>query len=226
MADVTPSSLAFLLEQRPAEARTLRLAAALAIAAHLALFAVTWPDLTAPQPRQVALRVPVARLVAYRPPPPPREMPTLPQVRRVPVPDPSPLDPEPVRDLVTLPVDIPDVGDIVAAIPEDIPEPAAAVPVPDTVIAGNELAPPRAVFAPEPIYPDLARRAGIQGAVVLELLIDRSGAVADVTVIQPQPLGMTEAAVIAARRWRFEPSTFRGRPVNVIYRLTVSFRLR
>lgn len=225
MADVAPSSLAFLLEQRPAEARTLRLAAALAVAAHLVLFAITWPELAAPQRAQVAFRVPVTRLVAYRPPPPPREMPTLPQVRRVPVPGPTPLDPEPVRDLVRQPVDMPDVGDIVVPIPGDIPAPPAPLPAPDTVIAGNELAPPRAIFAPQPVYPKAAVRARIQGAVVLDLLIDRTGAVVDVTVIAGLPLGMTDAAVDAARRWRFEPSTFRGRPVNVIDRLTVTFRL-
>jgi len=60
---------------------------------------------------------------------------------------------------------------------------------------------------------------------VLELLIDRSGAVAEVTVVHGQPLGMTDEAVKAARRWRFEPSTFGGRPVNVVYRLTVRFTL-
>ncbi len=225
MADVAPSSLSFLLEQRPAEARTLRLAAALAVAAHLGLFAVTWPELTAPHRPQVALRIPVTRLVAYRPPPPPTEMPALPQVRRVPVPDPNPFDPEPVRDLEPLSDAIPVPDNLVFGIPSDIPEPAAP-PAPDTVTVGRELAPPRAIFAPQPVYPESARRAGIQGAVVLELLIDRSGAVAEVTVVHGQPLGMTDEAVKAARRWRFEPSTFGGRPVNVVYRLTVRFTLR
>jgi len=225
MVDAAPSAVAFLLEERPADARALRIAAVAAVLVHATLFAVTWPELTAQEAKPVLIRIPVTRLVAYRPPPPPAEMPALPHVRRVPVPDPSPFEPEPVRDLEPQPMDMPEAGDVVVAIPTDIPAPAAP-PVPDTVTVGRELAPPRAVFTPDPVYPELARRAGVQGAVVLELLIDRSGAVTEVNVIHGQPLGMTEEAVRAARRWRFEPSTFRGKPVNVVYQLTVHFSLR
>jgi hypothetical protein len=40
------------------------------------------------------------------------------------------------------------------------------------------------------------------------------------------PLGLTEAAVEAARHWVFESSTFKGRPTPVQYVLTVNFALQ
>ncbi len=226
MTDAAPSAIAFLLEERPSDARTLRIAAAVAVAAHLALFAVTWPTISLPAAAQETLVIRVPILTQVLPPPPVAELPVLPTARRVAIPDPTPHDPEPVRDAEAPPVEMPDLGDAVLAIPVDIPPPVAAPPLPDTLIVGADLAPPRAIFKPDPVYPEAARRVRIQGPVILELLLDESGAVAEVTVILGRPLGLTEAAVDAARRWRFEPSTLGGRPVKVIYRLTVHFTLR
>ena len=54
---------------------------------------------------------------------------------------------------------------------------------------------------------------------------ERQGTVADVKVLRPLGLGLTESAVEAAWQWRFEPSTLDGRPVSVIYQLSVIFTL-
>lgn len=225
MTDAAPSAVAFLLEERPSDARALRIAAVAAVLVHAALFAVTWPEIATRPAASEPIVIRVMELTHVLPPPPPAELPALPTVRRVPVPDPTPLDPEPVRLPETEPVEMPDFGDLVLAIPTDIPPPVAEEPTTDTGIVGVHLAPPRALFKPDPAYPEIARRAKVQGPVELELLIDESGAVADVTVVRGLRLGCTEAALEAARRWRFEPSTLGGRPVKVIYRLTVHFRL-
>lgn len=88
---------------------------------------------------------------------------------------------------------------------------------------GVEVVEPTRTFAPSPVYPEAALAARLHGVVALESTIDREGRVSDVSVLRPAPLGMTEAAVEAVRQWRFEPSYLDGRPVEVVYVLTVRF---
>jgi protein TonB len=90
---------------------------------------------------------------------------------------------------------------------------------------GVDVGEPTRLFAPSPVYPRAALAARLEGVVVLECTIDCAGRVADVTVLRPAPLGLTEAAVEAVRQWRFEPSTVDGEPVEVLYVLTVRFIL-
>jgi len=58
--------------------------------------------------------------------------------------------------------------------------------------------------------------------VILELPIDQYGAVPEARVLRSVPL-LDQAAVDAARQWRFEPAHLNGRPVPVIMTATVSF---
>ena len=45
-------------------------------------------------------------------------------------------------------------------------------------------------------------------------------------VLRGLPLGLTESAVDAVRKWKFKPSTLNGKPVEVLYILTVRFNLQ
>jgi outer membrane biosynthesis protein TonB len=62
--------------------------------------------------------------------------------------------------------------------------------------------------------------------VILELIIDCRGLVTSVKVLKGLPLGLSEAAVAAAYRWRWEPATQNGSPVMVFYNVSVTFRLQ
>ncbi|NOZ93296.1 MAG: M56 family metallopeptidase, partial [Acidobacteria bacterium] len=85
---------------------------------------------------------------------------------------------------------------------------------------------PRKIRAVAPVYPEKARRQGIQGTVVFDALIGTDGSVHDLKVLQSQPAGLTGAAEAAVRQWRFEPArNARSEPVAVRYKLTVRFRL-
>lgn len=79
---------------------------------------------------------------------------------------------------------------------------------------------PRAGHNPQPEYPAAARRNGIEGTTLLALRIDLSGSVTDVRVVASSGSALLdEAAIGAARRWRFEngpgtvelPFVFRSR---------------
>ncbi|MDR2314491.1 MAG: TonB family protein [Spirochaetaceae bacterium] len=78
------------------------------------------------------------------------------------------------------------------------------------------------------VYPPIARRSGIEGRVILELFIDRTGRVQRIIVLQETPpgRGFGEAAVRAFERQRCIPAEANGRPVSVHYRYPLSFRIR
>jgi protein TonB len=62
--------------------------------------------------------------------------------------------------------------------------------------------------------------------VVLECTIGKDGRVIRVKVLRGLPLGLTESAEDAVRKWRFKASTLNGKPVEVLYILTVRFNLQ
>ena len=76
-----------------------------------------------------------------------------------------------------------------------------------------------------PQYPAVARRANVQGAVVLRGVVRKDGTIDNVVVIKELPYGLSEAARDAVSRWRFRPATYRGEPIDVYYTVTVNFRL-
>lgn len=93
--------------------------------------------------------------------------------------------------------------------PEGAPEPVPAPAIPPEPAPGL-VDPPAVLSRVEPVYPEPARRAGIEGTVELEVSIDASGKVTDVEVVRGLPLGLSEAAADAVRRWSFRPARAAG----------------
>jgi protein TonB len=90
---------------------------------------------------------------------------------------------------------------------------------------GGDVKAPTVTSKPEPKYTEPARHARVTGVVVVEAVINRQGAVEDVKVLKGLPMGLSEEAVAAVRRWRFKPGTLNGEPVDVIFSLTVNFKM-
>jgi protein TonB len=78
----------------------------------------------------------------------------------------------------------------------------------------------------QPIYTELARRAHVQGVVVLQATIDERGNVIDIRILKQLPMGLTGEAVKAVSQWKFTPATLHGRPVKVFFSVTVQFEER
>ncbi len=76
----------------------------------------------------------------------------------------------------------------------------------------------------DPAYPEAARRAGLQGVVVLDAVIAADGTVVNLHPVSG-PDSLTAAAMDAARWWRFRPYRVRGEPAAVETTLSVEFRL-
>lgn len=93
------------------------------------------------------------------------------------------------------------------------------------LFVGGDVTPPRAILKAPPQYTEEARKDRLQGVVIVQAIIDETGAVTDVKALKGLPLGLTEAAIEAIRQWRFEPARLDGKPVAVYYNLTINFRL-
>lgn len=78
---------------------------------------------------------------------------------------------------------------------------------------------------PLPIYAQEARARAFQGTVVLEAVLASSGKVTDITVIEDLPYGLTEKAIEAARKIKFEPAIKGNRQVSTLVRFEYNFHL-
>jgi TonB family protein len=80
------------------------------------------------------------------------------------------------------------------------------------------------VSAPTPIYPDIARRAGVQGIVRLQVRATKEGRIEVDKILSGSPT-LADAAIAAVKQWRVRPFSTAGRPVDVISTVTFNFQL-
>ena len=77
------------------------------------------------------------------------------------------------------------------------------------------------------IYPDIAREAGIEGKVVVQIFVNERGYVDEVVVLKGIPMtGLDEAAIKGIRKVRFKPAKQRDRNIGVWISVVVNFRLQ
>lgn len=100
------------------------------------------------------------------------------------------------------------------------PRPAAAPDADGIYTIGGTLSAPAREGVPR--YPEAARVAGIDGVVMVEVVISEAGEVTDARVIRSIPF-LDDEALAAVRTWRFAPSLVNGRAVPVRMTLSVNF---
>jgi protein TonB len=173
-------------------------------------------------------------VVPPSPPPPPSAVPPAPSTTVVPLEAPTSIAPERL-DVPSNPVEgaIPDVvgsGPATAGLanvgttPLPVLAPPPPPPQPKIVRAGYGVREPKKVLHVPPEYPEIAKRARVEGAVVLEAILDVNGRVEQVRVMHSVPL-LDDAAVRAVREWRYTPTELNGVPVPVLMTITVRFFL-
>ena len=81
------------------------------------------------------------------------------------------------------------------------------------------------LYKVEPDYSDDARKAHLQGVVILRLEVDERGLPRNLTVVRSLGMGLDERAVDAVGKWRFRPAYRNGRPAAVSAFVEVNFRL-
>lgn len=85
--------------------------------------------------------------------------------------------------------------------------------------------PPERITFVKPEYPEVARKSRVEGKVILELVVGRTGDVEEVKVLRSDPL-FDQAAVDAVVRWKYRPALQGGRAVKVYLTVVVEFDLR
>ena len=78
----------------------------------------------------------------------------------------------------------------------------------------------------EPEYPRIALMGHIQGIVILQAVITRSGSVEEVKTMRADYPVLEKAAKDAVLQWKYKPATLRGQPVKVYFTVTVTFHLK
>lgn len=216
----------FLLEEQD-DPRRLRWAIVGAVLFHVALFLIAFPE-RRPVPLQPGPERPhmVMQPVRFEPPPPAQTR-TQPQraerKKVIPVPDPTPDEPEPITEL-EVEVDVDEVlADVDAAF--GIPEAPPGYSRSNAVAVGGGVTPPVKIYSPRPLYTEDARRAGIEGVVILETVVDEEGNVRDVKVLKGLPHGLDQSAIDTVKTWRYEPAVRNGEPVAVYFTFTINFSI-
>lgn len=82
----------------------------------------------------------------------------------------------------------------------------------------------RLVYSPAPCYPELARRAGLQGIVRLQVRLKKDGAIEVQKLLNGDP-ALADAAIAAVKQWRAKPEWINGQKVEVISMLSFNFQL-
>lgn len=91
---------------------------------------------------------------------------------------------------------------------------------------GSGITPPAVIREVKPDYTEEARRRGLVGDVVLEIVVRADGNVGQIRILQGLGAGLDQRAVDAVRQWRFSPARRHGTPVDVMVEVAVEFKLR
>jgi TonB family protein len=86
----------------------------------------------------------------------------------------------------------------------------------------DEIKPPKLVKVVQPKYPEEAKKAGVEGVVILQARTDIEGKVKDVMVLRSVP-ALDQAAIDAVRQWVYEPLLIDGKPREAVFTTTVRF---
>ena len=100
----------------------------------------------------------------------------------------------------------------------------AGAPDDGTLRVGGNIRPPQKLFGVNPVYPQEAMDARVQGVIIIEAKIGADGSVAEAWVLRSIPM-LDQAALDAVRQWRYTPTLMNGVPVPVICTVTVNFTL-
>jgi TonB family protein len=90
-------------------------------------------------------------------------------------------------------------------------------------VGTGPLVPPRVVKETPPLYTKGAFDRGIEGRVVLKVIIRKDGSIGPVRIDQSLDKELDEAASEAVRRWQFNPATVNGEPINALANIEVDF---
>lgn len=196
-----------------------------ALALHVVVLLLLLVPMQAPPLSPEPVRLPdvqwIPRLQPVEPIPVPVEQPSAPVEPMLAIAPPMAVEPAPVAVVAAQPGDISVLAVAPAANPGAIEAPAATT----SVLTGAAL---RYAVAPPPPYPVRALRAGREGTVLLEVLVDTDGQPLEVTIARSSGHRDLDRAAMkhVMAHWRFQPALQNGVAVQAIGRVPIGFQLR
>jgi len=112
------------------------------------------------------------------------------------------------------------IGGIISSTPVAVPK----IATPQRVRVSSGVSQGLLVRRVNPTYPPLARQARIQGVVVLQAQISKSGDIENLQLISGHPM-LAPAAIEAVKQWKYKPYLLNGEPVEVDTQVQVNFTL-
>jgi protein TonB len=175
------------------------------------------------QPTPKTIEQPVAKPI----PVPPRPQPVA-----APVPSPQP---QPSPSKVSAPTEVAQaapVAPVSAPTAPTPPAPPAPPPTPAPVVTApsrTDVSIPASYSAsnPKPTYPNMSKRLGEQGTVVLRVLVKADGSAGEVEVKSSSSYPrLDQAAIEAVKQWRFNPAKIDGKAIDEWYQVPIPFKLQ
>jgi len=108
------------------------------------------------------------------------------------------------------------------AVPDETDPPDFAMPT--KINVSNVAATRMLIERTQPVYPPVAKSAGIQGTVVLQAKISKEGRIEDLHVVSG-PAELQQASIDAVKQWVYKPYLLMGQPVEVMTTVNVIFTL-
>lgn len=87
----------------------------------------------------------------------------------------------------------------------------------------GQIVPGTLVTKIQPEYPASAKAQGLSGSVTLRIVIDKKGNVLDARAVGGDPV-FFESAAKAVRQWKYTPSKLKGKPINVVTQITLTYK--
>jgi protein TonB len=113
------------------------------------------------------------------------------------------------------------IGGIISSTPTAIPR----VATPQRVRVSAGVTQGLKVKNVNPVYPQMAKIARVQGPVVLAAVIGKDGTIQNLHVLSTASPLLNQAAIDAVKEWRYRPYILNGEPVEVDTQITVNFTL-
>lgn len=111
-----------------------------------------------------------------------------------------------------------------AAVPS--PQPVDTAPHdPRFARIDKTITPPKVLKRVEPLYSEKYRAVKISGLVIVEAELSETGSVGDVRLLKSVAPDLDQSAMDAVRQWTFAPAMRDGKPIAVLFNLTINFAL-
>jgi TonB family protein len=139
-------------------------------------------------------------------------------------------------------LEIGQIGESITVTAPGTPKPAVApaAGTPQRIRVGGVLQSAKLISKTPPVYPDSLRQQGVEGTVLIQAIIGKTGNVLDARVVgsqppaggrgaaagTPPPPEFAAAALQAVWTWQYEPTLLNGEPVEVMTTIAVNFQLR